>query len=797
MALYAQDAPAFGLRRMHAALASGFFDMWYTDPWMGQRYGSLPPDLNTLMLKLVDYPISLNLLFSVNLFIAALGMYVLLRTLRLNTPACMLGGIGYMLTNTVITLVYAGHVNKIMTYAWIPFSLAFYVRALRDRKLRDFAVSGAFLGLALLGGEVQIPYYLGLWYTVWLILTLARDAWMKRKISADVVKGGAGLALIMICSLGLGMSTTLHSLGYFQKNAPIAGAADSQENWQFATQFYFPPSEVLSYVTTIQYFGAPQAYWGHDGDPTPLRGSDDYMGLLPLGFAIVGAVACWRIWQARLFLVMAVGSLLASFGRAGIVYQLLYCLPTMKAQRNPHRWSYFVSLAVCVLAAYGVDWFWRRLRETRAASPAESDDAPDWAKWQKWLLVIAAFSTALCAVAGVLYFLHAGVARFWYGRLFTQETGPLFVERARLLLGSLARTGIFLYFSAASLWWLITSSRKAGVSESRLRTIWGCILLTLMLDLGVNAQRYIIFDDWRQHLGNNELLGFFKKDADVYRVKVIHPQQFGMLNDLVCNLLPFHRVQVVDPIAMSRMPADYSDFFHYCDKHFLGEDRYYDLFNIKYILSMEDLAVQNGGFKPLAKWGDIRIYKREEPMPRAWLATSARVVKDGPDAVMGAVIHPSLKLRETVVLEDAPSTPLGSEFQTAKKIPEPAKKGAHPKAEIQPAKKTRDAHFVRYEDNLLEIKTDSDVPTILVVGDKWDADWKAWVDDQPTRILKANWLMRAVELRPGTHTVRMEYRPDQTGFWISSAFIGVFILYGIGAFLWSPRPGLRPTASDL
>jgi hypothetical protein len=128
------------------------------------------------------------------------------------------------------------------------------------------------------------------------------------------------------------------------------------------------------------------------------------VGLLPLGFAILGGIACWKVWQARLFVIMGIGSLLISFGREGGLFWLLYQLPTMKSQRNPHRWSYFVALAVCVLAGYGADWLWKKLKAHRENRSKEQlvASVSHWNVWQKRLMIGTVFGAVLFAIAGLM-----------------------------------------------------------------------------------------------------------------------------------------------------------------------------------------------------------------------------------------------------------------------------------------------------------------------------------------------------------------------------------------------------------
>lgn len=861
-ALVAMDAPAHQYARLHAAISSGFSAVWYVEPWLGERMFTIFPDLNSVLVGLLDYPWSADLLFSLNLLIAGAGMYFLLRSLRLAPVACALGGMAFMLTNDVITLAYAGHVSKFMTYAWLPWSMAFFLRGVLGDGFRNYVVSGAFLGLAMLAMEVQVCYFLGLWYTVWLVLSLWRRQRDGDFSLPTAARHGAGLATVAACALVLGFCATHHYWQYLGGNTPVVGATDTAQNWHFATQYFFPPEEVLSLFTTIQFFGAPNVYWGRDGAPMPLRLSDDYMGLLPLGFAVLGGIACWRIWQARLFIFMGLGSLLISFGREGGLFWLLYQLPTMKSQRNPHRWTYFVALAVCVLAAYGCNWLMSQLRSTAHGSrltDSEGDrvstgegaegmkgdvaacdvqrgacGTPNWAAWKRGLLAAAALGVVLFAVSAMLGLNSDGVARAFYGEAaMASPQGPLFAERVRCMLFALTRTGFFAALSCAAVWGVIAAgaARKQGAGSgergasvkrgawnvNRQVLAWLVVLLVLAFDLGSNAKRYVVFYPWRQALEENPLANFLRQDKDLYRVKVIGAQQNPLLNNLVSNILPYHRIPVVDPPAASRIPNDYGTLFRHFENHYVRSDRYFDFFNVKYVLSPGPFADASTPFVPIAQWNGINVYRRESFLPRAWLAATARVVKGGDDEVLKATLHPLTDLREVVILEEAPRTvpiyearltPHASEQRVpfhgteAPRMvpahgPRPTAHEAEQKQTV-PKREARDVRHeaadapgsvrvTRYEDNRVELETEAARPAMLVFGDKWDPDWKAWVDGQPTRIFKANFLMRGVELPFGKHVVRMEYRPSALPFRVSAACVLLFAGYG----LWVGLRALR------
>lgn len=674
---------------------------------------------------------------------------------------------------------FPGHINKVMSLAWVPWSLSCFLTGLRDGRLGGFFMAGGFLGLSLLGGEVQAPFYLGLWYGAWWLLTLGREIYHGRWKGARVVLQTIGILLIPVISLTVGWSTTQHSLRYLGGNTPVghAEATSAAQNWFFATQFYFPPEEILSYLTTIQFFGGPHVYWGRDGQPIALRLSDDYMGLLPLGLALVGAMVCWRAWIPRLFVFMGLGSLLASFGREGGLYALLYQLPTMKSQRNPHRWSYFVSLAVCVLAAYGVDWLCRRW----AQSVSEPEERLKRAREGLWILGLGGVGLALLSAIG--WAIPEALAALAYGAAEVDSPrGILWVERTRMMMASLTRTGVFLALSATAMGWLFHTHEGPRDARRFARRAWVFLFLVLVLDLGLNARRYFQSYPWKRYYNDNPIANFFRKDPDLFRVKTFGAQQNPLLNQLVSQVLPYHRVGVVDPPAVSRLPKEYATFLHHLESHYLRSDRYMDLFNIKYVLGPATFSDPHVSLELLGRLGEeasgaLYLYRRPHFMPRAWLVPSARVMSAEDDkALLATLIHPDFAFRDEVILTQPPRL-VPSLQGPIRNIPD--KKKSKKGSTMSTSPPIRSVRVIRQEDNAMEMETASTVPMILVMSELWDPDWKAWVDGQRTPILKANFLMRAVELTAGSHKVLLEYRPSTESEQISRISLLLFAFIGI------------------
>jgi hypothetical protein len=100
------------------------------------------------------------------------------------------------------------------------------------------------------------------------------------------------------------------------------------------------------------------------------------------------------------------------------------------------------------------------------------------------------------------------------------------------------------------------------------------------------------------------------------------------------------------------------------------------------------------------------------------------------------VLAPDFDPRREVVLED---TPAGRYLPHAIQPPSPG--------------------IVRRDGpTRIEVTTETTAPGLLVLAESCFPGWTASVDHRPVRILCANVLTRAVELPPGRHVVRFDYR---------------------------------------
>jgi uncharacterized membrane protein YfhO len=94
--------------------------------------------------------------------------------------------------------------------------------------------------------------------------------------------------------------------------------------------------------------------------------------------------------------------------------------------------------------------------------------------------------------------------------------------------------------------------------------------------------------------------------------------------------------------------------------------------------------------------------------------------------------------------------------------------------------------YKSYQPKRIELSADVKEHAILLLNDRYDANWQVSVDGQPATLLRCNFLMRGVELAPGRHTVEFNFRPTLNWLYVSIAGLSVAALL-IGIVAWTRR----------
>ncbi|MCX7916104.1 MAG: YfhO family protein, partial [Verrucomicrobiae bacterium] len=88
----------------------------------------------------------------------------------------------------------------------------------------------------------------------------------------------------------------------------------------------------------------------------------------------------------------------------------------------------------------------------------------------------------------------------------------------------------------------------------------------------------------------------------------------------------------------------------------------------------------------------------------------------------------------------------------------------------------REARLVRYEDNLVEVEVRTNTGGFLLINDRYEAPWRAYVDGNPAAVFRANLIMRGVWVPAGASRVVLRFEPSAWAGYVGLAALGVVIV---------------------
>jgi hypothetical protein len=77
-----------------------------------------------------------------------------------------------------------------------------------------------------------------------------------------------------------------------------------------------------------------------------------------------------------------------------------------------------------------------------------------------------------------------------------------------------------------------------------------------------------------------------------------------------------------------------------------------------------------------------------------------------------------------------------------------------------------------YSPKAIALNCYATAPSVLLLNDRFEPNWKVQVDGKPETLLRCNYIMRGVYLSPGTHTVEFRFQPPLWPLYVSLAAIG-------------------------
>lgn len=627
-------------------------------------------------------------------------------------------------------------------------------------------------------------------------------------------------------------------------------------HWDWATQWSLPKSETLSIIVpglfgykmdtpnnmmpALQEAYRGGQYWGGVGrDPALDRYFDaGRQGAPPSGFMrftgggvyagiLVMLIATWALVQSfrrqdsvftgmqKKFIwfwaAVLVFSLLLTFGRFAPFYQFVYMLPYASTIRNPVKFILVFSWAIVILFGYGVNALSRRYLEVPASG--SSSPATQLINWwgkvrgfdRKWTMACV-IAVAGSVVAWLVYSAQKpGLIRYLQTVGFDQGMAQ---EIAAFSSGQVL--WFVVYFAAAV---LLCTLVLAGVFAGKRAKLGGFLLgALLLLDLGRANLPWIIHWDYAQKYASNPIVDFLKERPYENRVAMLPfrmPDQFQLFEQLyriewAQHHFPYYNVQSLDIVQMSRMPADLAAFETALQSHNEADSSYllprrWQLTNNRYLLGPAGyLDVMEEKFEPP---NSFRILQRFDIVPKPGIERPTRLEE------LTAVINPNGVYALFEFTGALPRAKLYANWQVntndAATLKILGEKQFNPQQTVLVATPLPSAPSTNQDSGTVEFKsykpsdivfaTKSEVPTVLLLNDRYDPNWRVRVDGKPAEVLRCNYIMRGVYLTAGAHTVEFQFRLPSRPLDITLAAIATgFLLIGLLVVLSRRKPAGQP-----
>ncbi len=317
------------------ALAEGVLPLWSPHvfagfPFQAFSHSSVFYPL-AFMLNMSEYARAVNFFYPLHLCIAASGVYALCRAVRLSPGPSLFAAASYAFTGKPFYFIH--FLPSTCSNVWMPWFLFSAVLLIRGGRPGHFMLSGMFLALQVLGGDVESTSY-GLLLSALALPFLCREA---RFISMRVLIS-LSLALILAALLcAVQALPLLHYAQHFVRNQGVT--------FSYFSGRTLPLELIWGVLLPTADFETNSASLS--------SGPSFYLGVLTLALALFAAG-----WKARsdsraLFLI-ALLALFWSFGSLPVIDRLQFLLPVLNRFGTPEHAFFMGQLFMAVLAGQGL-----------------------------------------------------------------------------------------------------------------------------------------------------------------------------------------------------------------------------------------------------------------------------------------------------------------------------------------------------------------------------------------------------------------------------------------------------------
>ena len=582
LVMFANDASLGMLAAQSHTVWSNFIAYWTDLGWIGQNAPAGSPSITPVVYALFGPVFYAKFSAPLCLGLLALAAWYFCRQARFNPWVGLLAGLAAALNSNMVSYACWGLPQKAATLATALFAIGLLLgEATGWKRWLRVVLAGFLVGLGVVeGGDVGA--IISLYVAAFAMWQIVAEPGSK---AGNALRGAGRLALVALCAgwIASHALSTLIGTQIIGVTGAVQKVKSPEESWAFATGWSFPKAETLRVVVPGLYgyrmdTPAGGAYWGGVGqDGTPeyrFSGSGEYAGI---GVVLIAAFAVGSSFRKDkspfspserryiwFWAVVAVVSLLLSYGKFAPFYQFVFALPYFSTIRIPMKFLHGMDLALWILFAYGLEVLARTgLAKDRTARAGLGDQIRAWRKtapvferrWVAGSLVVL----GLAVLAAGLYSSREPQLTRYLGTLFPAGTGDpataaFSIGEAWLAVAFLAATVVTVTLSIAGCF----GGSKAGRA-------WVLLGVILVVDLVRANKPWVIHYDYQMRYQTDAVLDVLRQQPYEHRVtSYLSPQRAMPLvqaNEFVYlqkewleNQFQYFNIQSLDIDQMPRKP---------------------------------------------------------------------------------------------------------------------------------------------------------------------------------------------------------------------------------------------------
>jgi hypothetical protein len=828
LVVFSNDGPVGTLVQDSRSVPEIFTGEWSDLNSLGLRGAGGVPSFSFLILMILG-PIGFAK-FDVPIAILILGFsaWTCFRCYKLTPAACLIGAGAAMLNATFFSAACWGVAAQTIAIGMVFLAIGALADTTSPRRWLRAVLAGLAVGMAVMEGSD-----IGALFSMYVALFAMYQAWTAEGPRIrNLVTGAARVGLVAVCAALLA-AQTIAVLVTTQIQGVSGTGQDNrtkEQRWDWATQWSFPKKETLGIVVPGLFgyrMDTPEggSYWGAVGrDPswdryfaaggrgTPPEGAMRFSGGGPYAGVAVVLIALWGILQSFrkkdsvfplaerkyvwFWAITGFVALLLAFGRFAPFYQFLYALPYFSTIRNPAKFLHFFNFALVMAFAYGTNRLWRVYIENASlATNGLQNPIRSWysragtfdRRWTTGLLVCLGVS-----LVGWLVYATSQESVVTY----LQDVGFDDVTGKSIAAFSARQVGWFILFLGLGAWWF-AQAQSGRFSGAKASTGMIVLLVLVAADLGRANLPWVKYWDYKEKYETNPVIDELRKQPFEQRVAILPfrpPPQLGMLNQMyqiewAQHHFQYYNIHSLDVVQMPRMPEDLANFqmalqpdgspatIHRLARRWELTSTRYLLAAVNYLEALnQELDPGKGRFAPRMLF---------EITTRPGIVTPARYEDftavpstNGPYALIefgGALPRASLFTGWQVVTNDQKTleTLASKEFNPWKTVlvSSPVPGGTD-------GTNVGSVVYKAYAPKHIQLSAKAPQPSILLLNDRFDPNWKVTVDGKPEQLLRCNYIMRGVVVPPGEHLVEFNFQPPINGLYVSLATWAAGLLLG-------------------